>query len=273
MRNRTGLIFAAALLTGGIAAFLAVQALQDGEPTETAQARVEVTPVAVAARDLPMGRVLSEEDVRLVEWPSTSVPAGYSTSPAEVVGRGLLVSTTANEPLLSAKLARKEAGGGLGITIPEGMRAMSVKVDEVIGVAGFVLPGTRVDVLVTLNRIAGQEPATQAVLHNVQVLAVDQIVERDPQGEPKTVSVVTLQVNPVQGEKLALGSTEGRVQLALRNPLDMNEVETSGAWADELIRKPVVRRVSRAPGPTQWSVDVYRGPEVSTTKVSPSGGN
>lgn len=271
MRNRTLLIFAAAVVTGGLAAYLALDTLREERPAQTREPAMELTSVAVAAHPMEVGAVVTETDVRLVDWPAGVVPAAYASDPSEVVGRGLLTSLEENEPFLSANLARAEAGGGLSITIPEGRRAMSVKVDEVIGVAGFVLPGTRVDVLVTLDRRANQETATKLVLQNVPVLAVDQTVQRSPQGEPKTVSVVTLMVDPMQGEQLALGATEGRVQLALRNPLDLGEAETSGAWADELIRKPVVQRASRTVQPTRWTVDVYRGPEVSRTTVSPGG--
>src|SRR5690606_16244523 len=154
------------------------------------------------------------------------LPVGYYGSSAEVIGRGLITPVAANEPLMATKLADIESGGGLPIVIPEGMRALSVRVDEVIGVAGFVLPGTRVDVLLTITPPTGtnQIPVTRIILQTIQTLASGQTIQRDADGTPQTVSVVTLLVSPDQAERLALASTEGRIQLALRNTLDMASV-------------------------------------------------
>lgn len=271
MRTRVKLIFALALAAGGLAAVLALSFLRGpAESTESETRDLRVTEVVVASRDLDAGALLASEDVHVVEWPASALPDGYSATPAEVVGRGLLTSVAANEPLLSRKLALKEAGGGLPITIPPGNRAMSVKVDEVIGVAGFVLPGTRVDVLVTLDQMARQaEPRTQLILQNIGVLAAGQTTERDVGGKPKTVAVVTLLVTPEQAEKLALASTNGRVQLALRNTLDLEQVETEGVRASQLIQRPRVVRVSRRrpSRPTSITVEVYKGPDRSTSTV------
>lgn len=277
MRKQVGLILTAALVTGGLAAYLAYTVLR--QPPGAADARaatVEVVDVAVAARDMGAGTVLTPEDVRLVEWPAHAVPAEFSRSPAEVVGRGLLTAVATNEPLLSSKLASKEAGGGLPIIIPAGLRAMSVKVDEVVGVAGFVLPGTRVDVLVTLDQAAGeQEPRTRLLLQNIQVASAGQTTERDAQGKPRTVPVVTLLVNPAEGEKLALASSKGRIQLALRNSLDTDTVATPGIRAGRLINDPPPERVTRTyvpRRPTRFTVDVYRGPERTTSTVEEGSG-
>jgi len=280
MRNRIGYILGAALLTGGLAAYLAFTVLREPEPAAEARAStVEVVDVAVAVRDMGAGTVVAPEDVRLIEWPASSLPDGFSRSPAEVVGRGLLTDVKANEPLLSSKLASKEAGGGLPIMIPPGQRAMSVKVDNVVGVAGFVLPGTRVDVLVTLDQAAGEEePKTKLLLQNIRVASAGQTTERDEQGEPQSVPVVTLLVNPAQGEKLALASSEGSIRLALRNSLDMDTVATPGVRAGRLVNEPPPPRPTRSyvpQRPSRFSVDVYRGPEMSTSTVearSDSGG-
>lgn len=274
MPKRIAYILGAALLTGGLAAYLAFTVLrQPGEPADARAATVEVVDVAVAAREMGPGTVVESEDVRLVEWPADAVPDGFSRSPAEVVGRGLLAQVKANEPLLSSKLAGEGAGGGLSVTIPEGMRAMSVQVDEVIGVAGFVLPGTRVDVFVTLDQAAGeQEPKTRLLLQNVEVASAGQTTERDEQGDPQTVPVITLLVNPEQGERLALASSKGRIQMALRNTLDTDTVNTSGVRAARLVDGPPAPTpaptTSPAPRrPSRFSVDVYRGPDMSTSTV------
>lgn len=276
MRKRVVYMLAAALVTGGLAAYLAYSVLRDpGETADARSATVEVVDVAVAARDMSAGTVLEAEDVKLVEWPAQSVPSDFSRSPSEVVGRGLLSDVKTNEPLLASKVASKEAGGGLPVVIPPGKRAMSVRVDDVVGVAGFVLPGTRVDVLVTLDQSAGQQtPRTRLLLQNIQVASAGQITERDAQGEPQDVPVVTLLVDPEQGERLALASGKGSIRLALRNSLDTDTVSTSGVWANRLIAdppspQPRTRAVQR--GPTRRDIEVYRGPERSTSTVEDDG--
>ena len=247
-KRRKWIALVLALVSGGTAGYLAMNYLrQPVAPAATGE--IGATKVAVAARDLPLGSVLGPNDVKLVSWPAKDVPPGYASSTDEVLGHGLIQPVSMNEPLLPTKIASKEAGGGLPIVIPEGMRAVSVKVDEVISVAGFVLPGTRVDVLVTLNPSSDrEEAATRVILQNVQVLAAGQTIERDAEGTPQTVTVITLLVTPENAEKLTLASNEGRIHLALRNTLDMAEVETSGIKAKTLVRAgapaPTVRRSS-----------------------------
>jgi pilus assembly protein CpaB len=269
-----------ALAAGGLAAILATRMMRT--PPEVAEGAVTTTSVAVAARDMQVGTLLATEDIRLVDWPGDAVPLGYSTTIDEVVGRGLMAPVKANEPLLSAKLASPESGGGMSIIIPEGKRAMSVRVDDVVGVAGFVLPGTRVDVVVTMDRAAGQEEAaTRLVLQNLEVISAGQSLERNPEGEPQQVPVVTLLVGPEEAEQLALAHSNGSLQLALRSPLDNDTVSTPGIRASRLIAgtpppaapRPAVR-VSAAPAaapaptaPAQVMLEVYRGPERTTATV------
>ena len=154
---------------------------------------------------------MTREDVEIIAWPSRNTPEGFASQPGEVIGRGVIGKVHRNEPLLMAKLASKEAGGGLPITIPPGFRAVSVEVDEVIGVAGFVLPGTLVDVLATVmpgtNR---SETTTRMILQKIPVLTADQSYQTDPAGDPVLVTVVTLLVKPEEAEALTLASTEGR---------------------------------------------------------------
>jgi pilus assembly protein CpaB len=192
--------------------------------------------IVVAARDLPAGSIVRREDVETVGWPGSAIPEGFTLQAGDVVGRGLIVEVRKNEPLLDWKLAQREAGGGLSITIPEGMRAVSVEVDEVIGVAGFVLPGTRVDVLATV--MPGNDRSrttTRTILQNIRALAADQKYQQDIEGEPQYVTVVTLLVTPPQAEALTLAATEGRIQLALRNTLDSEEVQTQGQRITSLL--------------------------------------
>jgi pilus assembly protein CpaB len=209
-------------------------------------------PVMVAAADLQVGAELRADDLRAVEWPATSIPAGAFNRPADLVGRSLIAPTVQNEPLLDAKLAPKEAGVGLPPAIPQGMRAMSVRVNEVIGVAGYVLPGTHVDVLATASP-TDQRPdtTTKLVLTNVQVLTAGTKMEQaGDKGKPVQVTVVTLLVTPEQAERLTLASTEGKIQLALRNPLDMSAPPTPGVRPAVLLGTPAmpVRGVARTSG-------------------------
>jgi pilus assembly protein CpaB len=269
-KRRKWLALVLALASGGAAGYIALNTMQ--RPLAARPAITGPTSkVVVAARDLPVGTVLATSDLKVVAWPASTMPRGYASDPSAVVGRGLITAVMAHEPLLTAKLASKEAGGGLPITIPEGMRAVSVKVDEVVGVAGFVLPGTRVDVLATLTPTSGQtEAATRVILQNVTTLAAGQTIQRDAEGKPQTVTVITLLVDPEQAEKLTLAATEGRIQLALRNTLDMGQVETKGADAGHLVQssplapsRPTGNAGPRAPRPAGGgtSVITYNGAE------------
>jgi pilus assembly protein CpaB len=206
------------------------------------------------------------EDVETIGWPGSTVPEGFALQAGDVVGRGLIVEVRRNEPLLDWKLAQKEAGGGLPITIPEGMRAVSVEVDEVIGVAGFVLPGTRVDVLATVMPGTDRsQTTTRIILQNVRAVAADQKYQQDIEGEPQYVTVVTLLVTPEEAEALTLAATEGRIQLALRNTLDSEEVSTQGRRITSLLTsgggtpRPAARAVPSRPADPERVIESYQG--------------
>lgn len=271
-KRRKWMALVLALVSGGGAGYLALGYMNRPLAPRSASANA-MTHIVVAAHDLAVGTVLAPGDVKRIEWPALTVPPGYAGSEEQVMGRGVITPVSANEPLMTAKLADKEAGGGLPIVIPEGMRAVSVKVDEVIGVAGFVLPGTRVDVLVTLTPSADrEEAATRVILQNVQALASGQTIQRNANGEPQAATVITLLVTPEQAEKLTLAATEGQIQLALRNTLDMAEVETTGIKAATLVRMeapPQPAAGSGARGPRRaaggTSVITYNGAERTVT--------
>lgn len=236
----------------------------------------------VATRDLAAGAIIRREDVKTVTWPGSAVPQGLATEAGEVVGRGLITEVRENEPLLEWKLAHRDAGGGLAITIPEGMRAVSVPVDEVVGVAGFVLPGTRVDVLVTVVPSSDRmQSMTRTILTNVRALAADQLYQPDIDGEPQAVTVVTLLVTPEQGETLTLAATEGRIQLALRNTLDQGEPSTPGRRVASLVAgtpttPPPARprpRVVAPPTPTpERVIESYQGGSRTLLRFEGQGG-
>jgi pilus assembly protein CpaB len=237
---------------------------------------VATQPVVVAAADLQIGAELRREDLKVIDWPASAAPQGVFTTFDEVIGRGLVLPLIENEPVLPMKLAPKEAGAGLPPVIPQGLRALSVRVNEVIGVAGYVLPGTRVDVLATLNPTEVRtDVMSKVVLNNVQVLAAGTKIEQGADGgKPTPVTVVTLLVNPLEAERLTLASTEGKIQLALRNPLDQETPATTGIKPAALlgsampVRQPATRsaRAASVPpppppsnGPDLPSVEIIRG--------------
>ena len=240
-RIRIFLVLVLALTAGGAFAFGTYRYIQQvpaqGEGIAT-------KPVIVAAVNLPLGAELRPEDLRIVEWPAKAVPAAAFGSADQVVGRGLIQAVVENEPILPAKLAPEGAGAGLPPVIPAGMRALSVRVNDVVGVAGYVLPGTRVDVVATVNPTQQQPDVTsKVVLTNVLVLAAGTKIEGETeQGKPLAVSVVTLLVDPIEAERLTLASTEGKIQLALRNPLDKTAPATPGI-------KPAALMASSVTGP------------------------
>jgi pilus assembly protein CpaB len=227
MRNRLFAVFALAIAAGGGLAY-ATYKMQ--APSAPPAATIATEPIVIAAIDLELGSELRNEDLKVINFPRGQAPEGAYANPAEILGRGVISSIVKGEPILPGKLASAEAGSGLPTVIPEGMRALSVRVNEVIGVAGYVLPGTRVDVVATASPTNQQGDMTsKVVLANVQVLTAGTRMEQDQEkGKPVAVTVVTLLVKPEQAERVALASTEGKIQLALRNPLDQGAPETPG---------------------------------------------
>jgi pilus assembly protein CpaB len=261
-RKRILIVLGFALLCGIGAGFMIFEYLR--APMESVAAPTDRTrPVVVAARDLAAGTILQPLDIKVVEWPAALAPATYASDEAAVLGRGLVAHVSADEPLLEAKLAQS-GQGGLPVVIPDGMRAVSVKVDEVIGVAGFVLPGTRVDVLATFGD--RDEAVTRVILQNVEALAAGQTTQPDAQGKPQTVPVITLLVSPEEAEDLTLAATQGQIQLALRGTLDQESVRTDGSRVGGLVRGATtepVRRVaaSTVPRSSSQRVITYNGAE------------
>lgn len=252
-RIRVFTVFVLAITAGGGLAFGTYNYLQKMPPRTIT---IPTTPVVVAATDLDVGAELGRDDIRLIEWPANAVPSGAISNPSEVIGRGLVLPVIQNEPILPMKLASKDAGAGLPPAIPPGLRAVSVRVNEVIGVAGYVLPGTRVDVVATVNPTDQRQDITsKVILTNVQVLAAGTKIERDTdRNKPMPVSVVTLLVDPEEAERLTLASSEGKIQLALRNPLDKTTTATHGVRPAALlgltppVRLAVARTRMSTPG-------------------------
>ena len=269
-RVRVFIVFVLAVAAGGVFAYGTYNYVQK-MPAKTE--KTPTKPVVVAASDLDIGAEIQRDDIRVVEWPQGAVPANVISDPQEVIGRGIIVPMVQNEPFLPMKLSSKDGGGGLPPAIPPGLRALSVKVNEVIGVAGYVLPGTRVDVVATVS--PSQQPAdttSKVILTNVQVLAAGTKIERDTEkGKPIAVTVVTLLVDPTESEKLTLAANEGKIQLALRNPLDKETPVTRGIKPAVLVggaasspRPVTVSAVARRtppppPPPADPTVEIIRG--------------
>jgi len=209
--------------------------------------------IVVAATDISLGQRLAPEMFKLADWPADSVPKGAFTDPQKLSGRVLRTNLLMGEPVSEVKLAPAGTLGGLSALITEGKRAITVRVNDVIGVAGFALPGNYVDIIVSTQKDlppgaeARQQNISKIVLERILVLAVAQEVNRD-ETKPKVVNAVTLEVTPEQAEKLDLARSVGTLSLALRNQVDPQSASTEGATKVTLLpetppapRKPVTR--------------------------------
>jgi pilus assembly protein CpaB len=198
----------------------------------------ETVEVAVASADMAWGTVLNKQLIRTAPYLRKSLPEGYHTSAASLEGRVLVYPVKTNEPIFESSLAPTSIKtGGMAAVVKQDKRAMAVKVDKFVGVSGFVFPGNRVDVLVTLpERGQNSTPTTKTVLENILVLATGSEVEKtSKQEKPSTVDVITLEVTSEEGEKLALAATQGKLQLALRNAADAKGVSTRGETIPSLL--------------------------------------
>src|SRR5471032_1677683 len=271
-RMRVFMVFVLAITAGGALAFGTYNYMQH---LPARSVSLPTRPVVVAAADLDIGAELRREDIRIIDWPANAVPANAFSDPKDVIGRGLVLPVIENEPFLPMKLASKEAGSGLPPVIPPGLRAVSVRVNEVIGVAGYVLPGTRVDVVATVSPSGqGSDMTSKVILTNVQVLAAGTKIDRETdKNKPIPVSVVTLLVNPEEAERLTLASTEGKIQLALRNPLDKTMPTTPGVRPSALfgvgvpIRTGIARTRLAANLPSTAKPVVAAEPDLPTVEI------
>lgn len=263
-RNRHIVIVGIAVVTACLASFGVYRAVTRIPIREIEVAR---SFVVVATRSLPPGVRLAASDVRLAAWPTSSPVSGSFSKVDAVVNRALLASVVENEPLVQGKVARLEAGGGLPPSIPPGMRAMSVKVNEVIGVAGFIDPGTRVDLVVTIRK--KDDTTARTAVSNVQVLSAG---TRSEQEKAKTgnaassaAAVVTLLVTPQDAERIALAQAEGQIMLVLRNPMDTEATATSGVHAAALFGSDVAAPAT----PLLTRVAPRKPPVVAAVAVAP----
>lgn len=231
---------------------------------------VLTTRVVAAATDIKLGAVLTAADLTTVSMQG-EVPKGAILDPASIVGRGVISELYQGEPILETRLAPVGSGGGLAATIPQGMRALAVKVDQVVGVAGFVVPGARVDVLVSGVPPGAMSPTqgtvTKTILQNIQVLSAGTDIQKDAAGKPQQVQVVNLLVSPEQAQTLSLASGEMKIQLVLRNPLDTKVTKVSADSMGQMFGEqgPTRNSVRRAPRatPKVFSIQVINGNKTS----------
>jgi len=252
--RRTLLLFVLAIAFGLAAAFLVRNALQNRELPPVATAPVATGPVVIAKVDLGTASALQESEVEVATWPKEYIPEGAISNPSQITGRVLRYPLTRGEPVFETALLPIGAEAGMVSVISANKRAVSVKVDPVVGVAGFITPGTRVDVLATLK--ASQSPQSRAVLQDIPVLAIDQRLQEAKDGEPELVNVVTLEVTPKQSEQLVYAAHNGQLQLALRGPADHEIVKTAGVNLSDMLGRPRVRRVAGGPSAR---VEVIKG--------------
>jgi pilus assembly protein CpaB len=282
MRARTralvGLFLAAVgLLTAG---FLASQSRL---PATAPKAKPTV-PVVVASHDIEMGSVVSDTDVRIVQWPADVAPPNRAARVSDVAGRAALAPIQRDEPILQHRLSASGSGAGLPVLIAQGYRALSVRVEDVVGIAGFVQPQSRVDVLVTTR--SGEDARSSVLLQGVRVLATGHQLNATSDSSAQNSAVITLEVTPAQAEKLTLASSEGRIQIAMRNPLDNANAPTNGVRTGEMLpgyrtappsnfvapQRPVSRAAPARPQPQSTSsVEVFNGGTRAVTTIHETG--
>jgi pilus assembly protein CpaB len=286
MRNARGLLMILLALVAGFAAMVLASRWL------SMQSNVATRKVAVAAVDIAVGQPIGTEQIRLVDWPSGSVPLGAFESKDALKERVAKAGLQRDEPILESKLAAKGTRGGLSAVIADGKRAITVRVNDVVGVAGFALPGNHVDVIVNTrderaDRRDRDAMVSKIVLEKILVLAVAQEASRDDT-KPKVVNAVTLEVTPDEAEKLDLARSVGTLSLVLRNQVDGDGVVTHGIMKRQLLAgqappqpaKPVVRKPAKkapapavAPVPVKDTVEMIKGVHKSSVDVSPAGRN
>jgi pilus assembly protein CpaB len=267
---------------GSFALYKWIQGKQ-GAGKEIVQVQAEASPVVVATGDLAWGTKLKPEMLKTTPYLKESLPEGHFSKLPDNTGRVLINPVRANEPITVHKLAPTSIEtGGVAAVLKPGKRAIAVKGDKVIGISGFINPGNRVDVLVTIEDPKKKEDKTKTILENILVLATGTQIQENDKGEPAPVDVYTLEVDPEDGEKLALAATEGRVQLALRSILDTETVLTTGvtipkmlaafSYAEEKTKQASAQK-SR-PAMRRWiprstvTVDIIKGTDTSQKKFS-----
>ncbi len=235
-------------------------------------AAIQTQKLVAASHPVQSGEVLKADNLVLVDWPQSLPMQGTFTKIDEVVGRSAIYPVPSGQPLLASQLAAPGSGIGLTVKIPEGMRAVSVRSDEVVGVAGFLFPGSHVDVLVTIKSDKVPAPSTEIVLQDVEVLTAGQNTEPDPAGKPQTVNVVTLLLTPQDSQKLVLASSQGSIEFVLRNGADRGQIKSvpiqiaALAGAVPTHKDAMVRVAPHVPVKEPYVVETINGDKRSTSQ-------
>src|ERR1700761_8951565 len=213
--------------------------------------------IVAAVDQLAAGTALTPQNLKIVDWPASIPLAGAFSRPDQLVGRSLIYPVNANQPLVANDLAAPGSGLGLSVKIPDGMRAISIRSNDVVGVAGFLYPGSHVDVLLTYRPDNAVASLTQTILQDIKILTSVQTLKLDPKGKPQTVNVVTLLLSPRDAQKLVLATQQGSVQFVLRNGADQNKPDQKPVLASQLIADvappapPKPHAAPAAPKPTR----------------------
>lgn len=260
-QSRLALTFTLALMLALAASYLVYSKLASATPAEA-----QGQQVVIAAADLTIGTPLTAEDLTLARWPTSDLPAGTAMDKEALIGRPLIYPVFKGEPILTSKLALEGSGAGLSAVIDEGMRAVSIRVDEVVAVAGFVVAGTHVDVMLTGNPGSGEELLTQTILEDVTVLAAGQSIQPDAEGKPQRVNVVTFLCTPEDAARVILAASEGRIQLVLRNAVDQDDEEELAKKLPKVGRRELFAGAAPAPRPV---AAVRRPPPPPPAPIAP----
>jgi pilus assembly protein CpaB len=263
-RRRTGLRVVAFLGVSLVTA-LGSALLLTRYMARTAQDRVPTQKVVVATVELPVGAEIRAENLAVVDWPAASLPDGTFQDPKQLEGKVIAVRVLRREPVLLARLT-DGAGGGLSALLPAGMRAAAVRVDDVVGVAGFVQPGDRVDVIVTIRAEGGgTATSSKVIMQYVKVLAVGKELDTKSRADKVVqATVATLMVDPEQSERLALAASQGRLLLTLRSAADAEVVTTTGVTAAALLSKGQAGQEAEAPKPVHHPARLAQVPKPAT---------
>jgi pilus assembly protein CpaB len=284
MNKRVLTILLTAFLVAAVCSYLVYRVVGN---RLMANSKTATTPVIVANQDVQLGSVLRDADLGTAEI-SGPLPKGAIVDRQQAIGRGVISNLYQGEPILESRLAAPGAGGGLAATIPPGMRACAVRVDEVVGVAGFVTPGMHVDVLISGNPPGASGgiadgPKVKTLLQNISVLSAGTDIQKDGDGKPQQVQVVNLLVTPEQAEDLSLASAQTHIQLVLRNPMDTQIAQPPGTvvanlYADKNVVAPppkprstaaAPRAAAKATPPPVYVIQVFNGSKHSEEKFAP----
>jgi pilus assembly protein CpaB len=260
-RSFTSAVLVALIVTGAIVLYILHRGTTVHPPPPTPKTRYVVT-----ATNMQADQVIRAENLRFIDWPVTAPIPGAFTATEPLIGRATLYPLAEGEPIIERQLAAPGSGIGITLKIPNGMRAISLRSDEIVGVAGFLLPGTYVDVLVTLHTEKSPDPVTFTVLQDAQVIAAGQKIDPDPEEKPTTVTVVTLLVKPEDAERVVLASSQGAVHFVLRNGTDRQEYKGPPAILSRLsgIAPPVPEKVASVPGVKRYVVETILGTKPRT---------